>query len=216
MASAVVDDWEQLADSEPEWDSDDFVPPPVGNASVTPAPVAAPITAAAAPAAAPTTAAASAPEELVYSTVLDEDDMATLETFGDRAAFTPRDIRQYIADHYNPPQPRGGGRNHKYVNPNSNLHLRPLGPKKNSRARSRLFDECREVLSQHVLYRSLYREPKKQMQMCMRFDGLCSARWDISQLEASKEALSFRCKDYLDEFIAPYAQRGSLLQGKWY
>jgi hypothetical protein len=49
MASAVVDDWEQLADPEPEWDSDDFVPPPVGNASVTPAPVATPIVAASEP-----------------------------------------------------------------------------------------------------------------------------------------------------------------------
>ena len=57
MASAVVDDWEQLADPEPEWDSDDFVPPPVGNASVTPAPVATPIVAASA--AAPVTPAAT-------------------------------------------------------------------------------------------------------------------------------------------------------------
>jgi len=196
MASAVVDDWEQLADPEPEWDSDDFVPPPVGNASVTPAPVATPIA-----------AAASAPEELVYSTVLDEDDMATLETFGDRAAFTPRDIRQYIADHYNP---RGGGRNHKYVrveDPNTLRH-RPVTYK--NFKNSEVFDECRELLLSHPLYRRLSREGQKKM--LLRFVKFCEHGRERNNagIDGPKHAYH-TCEYHLAEFMPQYSQRGSIL-----
>ena len=169
-------------------------------------------TAPAAAAAAPIAAAApaSAPEELVYSTVLDEDDMATLEIFGDRAAFTPRDIRQYIADHYNPPQPRGGGRNHKYVrveDPNT-LVFRPVTYK--NFKNSEVFDECRELLLSHPLYRRLSREGQKKM--LLRFVMFCEHGRERNDagINGPKHAY-YTCEYHLAEFMPQYSQRGSIL-----
>jgi len=164
----------------------------------------APTTAAAAT---PIAAAASAPEELVYSTVLDEDDMATLEIFGDRAAFTPRDIRQYIADHYNP---RGGGRNHKYVrveDPNTLRH-RPVTYK--NFKNSEVFDECRELLLSHPLYRRLSREGQKKM--LLRFVKFCEHGRERNNagIDGPKHAYH-TCEYHLAEFMPQYSQRGSIL-----
>jgi hypothetical protein len=168
-------------------------------------------TAPAAAAAAPIAAAASAPEELVYSTVLDEDDMATLEIWGDRAAFTPRDIRQYIADHYNPPQPRGGGRNHKYVRvEDQNTFVCSPVTNKNFADRE-VFDECRELLLSQPLYRRLSREGQKKL--LVRFVRFCDygrQRTDAC-IEGAYKDLYHPCKYYLDEFMPRYAQRGSIL-----
>ena len=166
--------------------------------------------------AAPAAATVAAPEELVYSTVLNEDDMHLLEMGGERAMFTPRDIRQYIDDYINPPQPRGGSRNHKYV-PIEDPHAERTAPVTNKNfADSELFDECREVLSRQPLY--MRRSRDAQRKMLVNFVRLCErySQRAVAGMEGAKQERNFNCKLYLDEFMAPYSQKGSLLQGKRY
>ena len=167
-----------------------------------PAPVATPIT---------TAAPAAAPEELVYSTVLNKDDMHLLEMGGERAIFTPHDIRQYIADYYNPP--RGGIRNHKYkkfVDPDE-VPITPVTKKDFKELE--FFDECRELLSRHPLYMRKSREA--QQKILFRFVKYCSMQLDnatagITSFKRRAE-LGLNCKVYLDEFMVRYSQKGSIL-----
>lgn len=199
------------ADSEPEWDSPDFVPPPVGTATPAPAPAAA-----ATPTPAPATAAPvepSAPEqlELMYSTVLSEHDMQQLDIFGNRAAFTPRDIQQYIADFYNPPEQevRGGGRNRKHRAERAAIVTPTEDPQISENLRW-IYDECETLLSSQIYYNRQSREGQKKMRSA--FAALCRGRYDIA-IHQHQEHI-FTCKPYLAEFMAPYGQRGSLLQVK--
>jgi hypothetical protein len=185
------DNWDDIptepaaaaADSEPEWDSEDFVPPPVGTATPAPAPAAA-----STPTPAPATAAPvepSAPEqlELMYSTVLSEHDMQQLDIFGNRAAFTPRDIQQYIADFYNPPEQevRGGGRNRKHrTEPNAM-------PTRAERAESSvLYEGCKDFIERQPMYNRLPTN-SQQKKLFKAFYSYCDADYHVSQVDAAGE-----------------------------
>jgi hypothetical protein len=200
MASFVVDDWEQLV-SEPVLNSDNYVSP-VDNAVV--ANVATFLA----------DVDISVNEELVYSTVLNENDTHLADMSGNRGMFTPRNIRQYIADYYNPPQPRGGGRNHKYIQTEDHHVMHNIPVTKKNFADSELFDECREVLARQPAYVRQSREGQKKM--LMRFVRLCESRRELAEITGGKEHTNFSCKYYINEFMAPYSQRGSLLQSNKY
>jgi hypothetical protein len=200
------------ADSEPEWDSDDFVPPPVGTVSFasTPAPTtpAAPVV--------PVEPAAPEQLELMYTTVLTEDDMASL-IMGfnlNRNRFTPPEIQQYIIDH-TPQQQRGSGRNRRRE-PNAM-------PTKAERAEGRaleessdLYEGCKDFIERQPMYNRLPTN-SQQKKLFKAFYSYCYFDNHVSQNDAAGERRWTYMNDqiarlWLDFIRIRGSSRGSVLR----
>jgi hypothetical protein len=146
-------------DSEPEWDSDDFVPPPVGNTSATLAPVATP-----APVAAPVATA----EPVEPAVPVDAELEFARSLFGGvaiSAPVTPATITKDVCD---------GGNNRR-------LETTPKREQKHQ-----LHQPCKDFIEKQPMYK-FAKTPSKKSKLFKAFYTACCYDYSVSQVDAAGE-----------------------------
>jgi hypothetical protein len=150
-------------DSEPEWDSDDFVPPPVGNVSATPAPIAPP-----APVATPAPVVTAEPVEPAAPVDAElEFDRSLFGSLAISAPVTPATITKDV---------RGGGRNRKHKSNYTGSGVQGA---------DWLYQPCKDFVEKQPIYK--FQTPSQKSKFFKAFFSVCKFDDVVSMIDTEGE-----------------------------